>query len=70
MAHLLWLFELSLNISLLKIISIAPDIHIFNSLLASGALCHLLITFANSLNPDQDQHSVGPDLDPNSLTLW
>ena len=26
--------------------------------------------FANSLDPDQDQHSVGPDLDPNRLTLW
>ena len=40
-----------------------------NSFLASGDLCHLLITFANSLDPDQDQHTVGPDLDPNSLTL-
>ena len=25
----------------------------------------LLITFANSLDPDQDQQNVGPDLDPN-----
>ena len=24
----------------------------------------MLITFANSLNPDQDRHSVSPDLDP------
>ena len=31
--------------------------------------CHLLITFANSLDPDQDQQNVGPDLDPNYLTL-
>ena len=30
----------------------------------------LLITIANSLDPDQAQHNVGPDLDPNSLTLW
>ena len=29
----------------------------------------LLITFANSLDPGQDRHSVGPDLDPNHLTL-
>ena len=29
--------------------------------------CHLLITFANSLDPDQDQQNVGPDLDPNCL---
>ena len=26
--------------------------------------------FANSLNPDQDRQNVGPDLDPNRLTLW
>ena len=31
--------------------------------------CSLLITFANSLDPDQDRHSVGPDLDPDHLTL-
>ena len=29
----------------------------------------LLITFANSLDPDQDRQNVGPDLDPNCLTL-
>ena len=27
----------------------------------------MLITFANSLDPDQDGQNVGPDLDPNSL---
>ena len=27
--------------------------------------CHLLITFANSLDPDQTQLIIGPDLDPN-----
>ena len=37
------------------------------SLLA--ATCHLLITFANSLDPDQDRKNVSPDLDPNRLTL-
>ena len=36
---------------------------------ASGDFCHLLVAFANSLDPDQDQHFVGPDLDPNLLTL-
>ena len=40
-----------------------------NSFLASGNFCHLLITFANSLDPDQDGSSVGPDLGPNRLTL-
>ena len=31
-------------------------------------LC-LLITFANSLDPDEARQNVGPDLDPNCLTL-
>ena len=34
-----------------------------------AATSGLLITFTNSLDPDQDRPSVGPDLDPNSLTL-
>ena len=42
----------------------------FNSSFASGDFCPLLITFANSLNPYQDQQNVCPDLDPNHLTLW
>ena len=41
----------------------------FNSLLASDDFCHLLITFANFLDPDQDGQNVGPDLEPNRLTL-
>ena len=40
-----------------------------NSFLASRHFCPLLITFARSLDPDQDRHSVGPDLVPNPLTL-
>ena len=31
--------------------------------------CCLLITFANSLDPDHDRQNFGPDLDPNCLTL-
>ena len=31
-------------------------------------LCRLLITFANSFDPDQARQNVGPDLDPNCLT--
>ena len=42
---------------------------IVNHFLASGEFCHLLRTFANSLEPDQDRHNVSPDLDPNCLTL-
>ena len=59
--------------------SVDPDIpliflskylgYILDSFLASGNFCRLLIIFANSLDPDQDRHSVGPDLDPNCLTL-
>ena len=33
------------------------------------SFCRLLITFANSLDPDQDRQNVGPDLDPSRLTL-
>ena len=33
-------------------------------------LCRLLITFANSLEPDQARHKAWPDLVPNCLTLW
>ena len=39
-----------------------------NSLPASD-VCRLLIIFANRLDPDQAQQYVGPDLDPNRLTL-
>ena len=40
---------------------------VFNCFPPSGDLCHLLITFANSLDPDQARQNVGPDLDPNCL---
>ena len=29
--------------------------------------CHLLITFASRLDPDQARHNVEPDLDPNGF---
>ena len=32
--------------------------------------CYLLITFANSLNPDQAQQNVWPDLDQNCLMVF
>ena len=40
-----------------------------NSFLAGGDFFRLLITFANTLDPDQDQHSIGPDLGKKNLTL-
>ena len=41
-----------------------------NAFIASGDFCRLLMTFANSLDPDQArqnqaQQNVRPDLDPN-----
>ena len=41
----------------------------FDSFLANGDFCRLLLSFANNLEPDHDQQNVGPDLDPNCLTL-
>ena len=40
-----------------------------NYFLASGDFRHLLICLANSLDADQGQHNIGPDLNPNCLTL-
>ena len=37
--------------------------------IASSDFYRLLITIANSLDPDQDGQIVGPDLVPNLLTL-
>ena len=39
------------------------------SLQAATFVVIMMITFANILYPDQDRHSVGPDLDPNCFTL-
>ena len=41
---------------------------VFNSLSASGNFFHLLVIFANSLDPDQVRQNVGPDLGPICLT--
>ena len=41
----------------------------FKTSLNSFLVCSLLITFANSLDPDQDRQNVSPDLNPNCLTL-
>ena len=50
--------------------SLGYCICMLHSFLASSDFCPLLITFANSLDPDQDQQNTGPDLDQNRLTLW
>ena len=51
-----------------EVVSRSCSVFKFYSLPASGNFCHLLITFANSLDPDQARQNVGPDLDPNCLT--
>ena len=44
---------------------------IFNPFPTNGNFCHLLITFGNSLDPDQAQQNIGPDPDPKKLfALW
>ena len=45
------------------------DIKFLNSFPANGDFCRLPITFANGFDPDQARHHVGPDRDPNRLTL-
>ena len=40
-----------------------------NSCLVMGDFCCLLITFANSLETDQDRQNISLDLDLNQLTL-
>ena len=40
-----------------------------DSFFTSGDFCRLLITFANSSDPDQGQQNVVPDLDPNCLSI-
>ena len=57
----MYLFKHEKTISLNKVL--------FVTFLASGDFCGLPITFANSLDPDQDRQNGSPDLNPNSLTL-
>ena len=48
--------------------SVHTNVLVFNSFHALDNFCCLLINFANSLDPDQEQLNVDPDLDPNGLT--
>ena len=54
---------------LLLVSVITTDKHFsINSLPASSDFCRLLLSFANSLDPDQARPNVGPDQDPNCST--
>ena len=74
---LLWINELFVCLDLCcgwrktksTIAVIQHKMYVHNSFPASGGFCRLLITFANILDPDQARQNVGPDLDPNCLTL-
>ena len=44
---------------------VSTSYFVSNSLPTRGDFCCLLITFANSSDPDQARQNVGPDLDPN-----
>ena len=44
-----------------------PGLNVY-SFFACDDFCRLLIAFANSLDPEQDQQNVSLDLDPNGLT--
>ena len=58
-----------MKLTLAKVLArVVPRSSAFNSLPASGNFCHLLITFANNLDPDQARQNVRPDLDPNCLS--
>ena len=47
---------------------VSASCFVFHSLPARGDFCCVLITFANILDPDQVQQSIGLDLDPTCLT--
>ena len=53
-----------------KVHVVSKSCSVLDSLLPSCNFCHLLVFFANSLDPDQARQNVVPDLDPNCLTLW
>ena len=57
------------QIILLQKSSVAYSEKCINSSPPSSDFCRLLISFVNSLDPDQALQNVGPDLDPNYLTL-
>ena len=48
---------------------VSTSYFVFYSLPARGDFCCLLISFANSLNPDHARQNVGPDPGPNCLTV-
>ena len=60
--------KLTLAKVLARVHVVSTSCFVFKSLPARGDLCCLLITFANSLDPDQARQYVWPDLDPKCST--
>ena len=57
------------SVHLLKMCSQNDHPYHMLTLFLLAVTCRLLMIFANSLDPDQDQHSVSSDLVLNDLTL-
>ena len=53
-----------------KLYAYIAFVEINSSFPASDDFCRLLITIANSLDPDQAQQNIGPYLDPYCLACW
>ena len=48
---------------------VSDELETGSTFFPSGHFCHLLVTFENILDPDQNQQNVGPDLDRNCLEI-
>ena len=81
--HILFSEKNKKNISKCRLLKILPrvlsvkegigtlgKILYFISYSTSVDFCRLLVTFANSLDPDQARQNVQPDLDPNCLMVF
>ena len=62
--------ELMPNVINLSQKVVSNSCFVFNPLPSMGDFCCLLITFASSLDLDQAQQNVGPDLDPKLFDTW
>ena len=51
----------------LALLGLDLEVNVFNSFIASGGFYHLLITFANILDPDQIQTVSHPDSVPERI---
>ena len=57
-----------MKLTLAKVLARKYQVVLYLTLPIREDFCCLLITFANSLDPDQARQNMGPDLDPTCLT--